>query len=259
MHPDRVIPARAGNTPRRLATGRSPSTVHPRTGGEHLGVTPASEYITGSSPHGRGTHDRMVMREADQRFIPARAGNTRLPACQGGKHPVHPRTGGEHRSYVPPFPVSDVHPRTGGEHLSPIALGKFRPFIPARAGNTRATSTPASRTSVHPRTGGEHYFATDLAFARAGSSPHGRGTLNRADVMLNIQRFIPARAGNTIGTCTGITDKPVHPRTGGEHRYMALATDLFGGSSPHGRGTLRIHHCRMLTGRFIPARAGNTD
>ena len=71
-----------------------------------------------------------------------------------------------------------------------------------------------------------------------GSSPRGRGTQRRRHGARTARRFIPARAGNTLGTdCVRVV---VH------------------GSSSRGRGTpvapLRALHIR----RFIPARAGNT-
>ncbi len=50
----RFIPAWAGNTPSR----RSPQnlfSVHPRVGGEHIGVVLAGALLFGSSPRGRGT------------------------------------------------------------------------------------------------------------------------------------------------------------------------------------------------------------
>ena len=72
-------------------------------------------------------------------------------------------------------------------------------------------------------------------------------------------RIFPARAGNTPVSC-GFTTVPTdHPRTGGEHAYVAVNLDGFGGSSPHGRGTRRSgRRCRGPR-RIIPARAGNTS
>ena len=73
---DRFIPARAGNTARRVGS-TAPSTVHPRAGGEHVTVTPNGGYATGSSPRGRGTRIAAEFGTHGHRFIPARAGNTR--------------------------------------------------------------------------------------------------------------------------------------------------------------------------------------
>ena len=158
----RFIPARAGNTiltrPRSWISKRF-IPARGNTGGSG-----------GSSPRGRGTLEAFGEGRpafARDRFIPARAGNTRLlartstPECT-----VHPRAGGEHRDPTrrpgPGFPP--VHPRAGGEHL---------------------TLVPAS-------------IQTRMSY---GSSPRGRGTRDTAHPDVQSRgphRFIPARAGNTL-------------------------------------------------------------
>ena len=72
------------------------------------------------------------------------------------------------------------------------------------------------------------------------------------------QRFIPAWAGNTR---SGPRRRPryrVHPRVGGEHRYIDWDPSDSGGSSPRGRGTHVLPDRRWRPDRFIPAWAGNT-
>ena len=94
----RFIPARAGNTAR--TTGAAcRSAVHPRSRGEHIWTHVAVPKHGGSSPLARGTRQGRLARPADQRFIPARAGNTddgigALPGIA-----VHPRSRGEHLDY----------------------------------------------------------------------------------------------------------------------------------------------------------------
>ena len=51
--------------------------VHPRAGGEHSWQQVLTSRLLGSSPRGRGTLGRGIGREDGDRFIPARAGNTR--------------------------------------------------------------------------------------------------------------------------------------------------------------------------------------
>ena len=112
--------------------------------------------------------------------------------------------------------------------------------------------------SVHPRSRGEHViepFADGGAF---GSSPLARGTRFEIDPQGRLERFIPARAGNTTDTAIAKTSTSVHPRSRGEHTGL-LARDALGrGSSPLARGTLGYSACRARSRRFIPARAGNT-
>ena len=196
------------------------------------------------------------------RFIPARAGNTREVPQGGCPSPVHPRAGGEHARYFKsPRTSGTVHPRAGGEHLegrrrgrrlvgssprgrgtplrhSPLRL-PYR-FIPARAGNTAPGARHRGRRPVHPRAGGEHGVSSTHSATCAGSSPRGRGTRlrqRRADVRA---RFIPARAGNTEQCCEACSPPPVHPRAGGEHSRRIRVANRFAGSSPRGRGTLLL-------------------
>ena len=72
----RFIPARAGNTTLTRRPG-FPAEVHPRPCGEHNVVFNTSKSTNGSSPPVRGTHGGYGTGAANQRFIPARAGNTR--------------------------------------------------------------------------------------------------------------------------------------------------------------------------------------
>ena len=196
--------------------------VHPRTHGEH-GVEmpnlpvyyrfiPARtgntliQHVTaadegGSSPHARGTRPAAKRTGCFPRFIPARTGNTAV-------------TGSRRR---PPA----VHPRTHGEH------GNQQHHLPASA-------------AVHPRTHGEHAPPQSLMICKTGSSPHARGTRGKESGAGVVQRFIPARTGNTRRQFNAVKDEQVHPRTHGEHWASIHQASCPTGSSPHARGTRRI-------------------
>ena len=91
-----------------------------------------------------------------------------------------------------------------------------------------------------------------------GSSPHARGTPSGCLFSNPINRFIPARAGNTHSSA-GATPMPtVHPRACGEHTLTGSALVSKAGSSPRVRGTHLDRVRAGVEGRFIPARAGNT-
>ena len=91
-----------------------------------------------------------------------------------------------------------------------------------------------------------------------GSSPLARGTPALSHRALWRARLIPARAGNTRIENVLIWDTAAHPRSRGEHIKEVSPSGKQGGSSPLARGTPRFGCMRGLSGRLIPARAGNT-
>ena len=215
----RFIPARAGNTSGGRRAIRAPS-VHPRAGGEHRPSHCLHQRNSGSSPRGRGTPASSRPGHPRRRFIPARAGNTRLRISN-------------------PW-ASTVHPRAGGEHIVSCSARVMTSGSSPRGRGTRCPRTsPPMRPTVHPRAGGEH---TDAAVGSAevtGSSPRGRGTHAVHRAPRGALRFIPARAGNTDRRDPPARRPAVHPRAGGEHAQGTRA--------------------RSTGPRFIPARAGNTS
>ena len=175
----RFIPARAGNAdslPGCLPQG----SVHPRTGGERRLRASSIASCCGSSPHGRGTPERLKAEAPGRRFIPARAGNAPAAGRLRCACSVHPRTGGE-RVLPLRYPMdntgSSPHGRGTRPQLNEQAL--VDRFIPARAGNASATAVAAAICAVHPRTGGERSIRFPEEAVHAGSSPHGRGTRGR--------------------------------------------------------------------------------
>ena len=207
--------------------------------GEHKSTSVYLSHSSGSSPHARGTLRPRPARREIVRFIPACAGNT----CRHGGI----------RRHCP------VHPRMRGEHEGPLdEMGPVKRFIPACAGNTGGRVSLLVVISVHPRMRGEHPRDPSTTPDSPGSSPHARGTHRPAGASHSRARFIPACAGNTAPRQGSDQDPPVHPRMRGEHdllNYWHLARD---GSSPHARGTRRVHPLGNRGPRFIPACAGNT-
>ena len=102
-------------------------------------------------------------------------------------------------------------------------------------------------------------MVTPASFAASGSSPLTRGTLRAVGAVRDGGRFIPAHAGNTAEALLPGAQRPVHPRSRGEHARRTRASCRDCGSSPLTRGTLALANQERQQSRFIPAHAGNTD
>ena len=255
----RFIPARAGNTAPRSPNG-APSTVHPRSRGEHGRPHPHVPRLRGSSPLARGTHHRPRGGRWLRRFIPARAGNTTVTQRRCRPWSVHPRSRGEHHNGQVRFAGHHgSSPLARGTHDSVVDLDTLTTFIPARAGNTHPPASRSPTSTVHPRSRGEHGKGMWAHGDSTGSSPLARGTPFKAFSHRYRVRFIPARAGNTRYVHVRVRAAPVHPRSRGEHAGTEGGGNVTYGSSPLARGTLPPERPAGQDRRFIPARAGNTN
>ncbi len=255
----RFIPARAGNS--WCSTGtKAAMPVHPRACGEQGFGTADRRHRPGSSPRVRGTASASVPSTSDNRFIPARAGNSDGQRGRDHQHTVHPRACGEQ--------MQNVAGRRPGRGSSPRVRGTVTPgrrpalrdrFIPARAGNRPASAIGISPGSVHPRACGEQIVQRSLFEASPGSSPRVRGTVALDGLIELVRRFIPARAGNSKMDWIASEAVSVHPRACGEQPSRSPAAFATAGSSPRVRGTGHRQGDRFLGQRFIPARAGNSS
>ena len=90
----RFIPACAGNG-NLLCAGASRRTVHPRVCGERPTTSSPAYLFFGSSPRVRGTVYQGLYHIANNRFIPACAGNGCCAKFPVRLPPVHPRVCGE--------------------------------------------------------------------------------------------------------------------------------------------------------------------
>ena len=151
----RFIPAGAGNRLTALA-GRAHQPVHPRWRGEQRTMLGSSRACRGSSPLARGT---VLVRDdchALPRFIPAGAGNSRVPASPSGRTPVHPRWRGEQpANMIPGIGFTGSSPLARGTDRAFHSTGHGHRFIPAGAGNSSKLSIYHLLLPVHPRWRGE--------------------------------------------------------------------------------------------------------
>ena len=135
-------PAGSGSSPHARGTRTAssgeclPAAVHPRMRGERLRMASSSRGTPGSSPHARGTLRGVDFEVAQERFIPACAGNAEGAASGAAPPPVHPRMRGER--YVSPFAAVGVYgssPHARGTRITTQASSGRVRFIPACAGN----------------------------------------------------------------------------------------------------------------------------
>ena len=93
----------------------------------------------------------------------------------------------------------------------------------------------------------------------SGLSPLARGTPRGKSEQQIYPRFIPAGAGNTFLIPLPVPRRAVYPRWRGEHGISRIHIGAGSGLSPLARGTLQRVLNAILTARFIPAGAGNTN
>ena len=151
----RFIPACAGNA-QPVAPGRVISSVHPRVCGERLSWSPPQAVQAGSSPRVRGTPERHCHSRAEDRFIPACAGNASTLTPMREATSVHPRVCGERSSLPAARTVqSGSSPRVRGTLSVLRGYTYVKRFIPACAGNAASLRASSSPILVHPRVCGE--------------------------------------------------------------------------------------------------------
>ena len=237
IRPVRFIPAYAGNAASRCSM-RARISVHPRMRGERSKKPRTFWRHFGSSPHTRGTRTQHRPADAGRRFIPAYAGNARAGHQPMRGLTVHPRIRGERQPLSRQYSSaagSSPHTR-GTQHAAARSASHVR-FIPAYAGNAVLHVPRHPCTAVHPRIRGERTMGNPAPALSIGSSPHTRGTLDRATVPRAAGRFIPAYAGNALITAAYPRETSVHPRIRGERSSFLHARMSGFGSSPHTRGT----------------------
>ena len=152
----RFIPACAGNIVWRVLTAIE-KAVHPRVCGEHDLVFLRNQSFIGSSPRVRGTYQQTFSLNPFGRFIPACAGNIKLPVPKSALSSVHPRVCGEHWKETDwGYEATGSSPRVRGTY-NPHKTSDFHArFIPACAGNIGTGKIDPLMATVHPRVCGEH-------------------------------------------------------------------------------------------------------
>jgi len=129
-------------------------------------------------------------------------------------------------------------PRVRGTHADVASRAGVGRFIPACAGNALMYLEHGASIPVHPRVCGERFGDMNQEEIQRGSSPRVRGTRFIVFKPFDLERFIPACAGNAVPLLSVIIVDPVHPRVCGERSSMVRSIPIAPGSSPRVRGTL---------------------
>ncbi len=199
----------------------------------------------GLSPLARGTPDYLLFQSSHRRFIPAGAGNTIVFAPVSLSRSVYPRWRGEHVTVGVTLNCwNGLSPLARGTHVERVDSYIRRRFIPAGAGNTVAGQIPNLSSPVYPRWRGEHPAFGEYFPPESGLSPLARGTQQHSMTLWIVIRFIPAGAGNTLGSYCVRRQYAVYPRWRGEHADFKQARNPAFRFIPAGAGnTLSIHNC----------------
>ena len=194
----RSIPARAGEPCSRCApTGRS--WVYPRPCGGARPARPFDLKRQGLSPPVRGSR-------ADHRAV-------------AGHRVVYPRPCGGAPADWTALPLTEgLSPPVRGSRHRLVRCCRWRRSIPARAGEPLPSSRTRPEPWVYPRPcGGAQVWAAVGELSR-GLSPPVRGSRSRQTVLLQVQRSIPARAGEPRWKGAARWPRRVYPRPCGGAR-----------------------------------------
>ena len=242
-----ITPAWAGKSPRPTSTLWS-SRDHPRVGGEKAPQGQRLNLILGSPPRGRGKAPSFRDLRHWHRITPAWAGKSIRCTSTTRLIRDHPRVGGEKAAFqIITLPFQGSPPRGRGKAFpSPCGTGPVG-ITPAWAGKRCLQDDRHHESRDHPRVGGEKIFPRARRTAGRGSPPRGRGkALIRMGAGL-AAGITPAWAGKSAAQHVRYPAPKDHPRVGGEKLQLAIASTLFLGSPPRGRGK-----GGKLTGRVRP-------
>ena len=221
--------------------------------------TRLAAHVPGSSPRGRGKPTCTMHCARCIGLIPAWAGKTEIPGFSLPSCAAHPRVGGENREEISRLQTrAGSSPRGRGKpHPLPHNRGR-RGLIPAWAGKTRGSRVLQGQPQAHPRVGGENFSCPRTSPSGGGSSPRGRGKHREFACSIPSGRLIPAWAGKTVEWQPRRLPGRAHPRVGGENSVRDNVMDIWGGSSPRGRGKRLQRVPAFREWGLIPAWAGKT-
>ena len=235
-HRLRIIPARAGFTPRRFRPAPRRGD-HPRSRGVYPSAVEATTARAGSSPLARGLREGLLAGVSEGGIIPARAGFTWTPKIDQVIAADHPRSRGVYTgSPLRSTPRSGSSPLARGLRERAAEVAELGGIIPARAGFTRGRRSTPSTPADHPRSRGVYGLTQEQIMEVRGSSPLARGLHRHLGITHYGGRIIPARAGFTPPSGDHPLRGSDHPRSRGVYTAPTARGGSGSGSSPLARG-----------------------
>ena len=212
--------------------------------------------IRGLSPRGRGNRLLLRLEKEGTRSIPAWAGDK----ISGGKEAVdtvYPRVGGGTALVAAGILIyKGLSPRGRGNHgYTDFRNARVR-SIPAWAGEPCRIPSARALHRVYPRVGGGTGVHRRGRKPRHGLSPRGRGNRERSHLRSQLNRSIPAWAGEPTTTARSRPASKVYPRVGGGTDPGSAPGSAQVGLSPRGRGNPSTLQGVGSPLRSIPAWAG---
>ena len=164
--------------------------------------------------------------------------------------------GGTLTNYRPFYALDGLSPRVRGNRRFRAFRAKGQRSIPACAGEPDRRHSGATRSRVYPRVCGGTRAVDGAMSSGVGLSPRVRGNPGRIFPADDLERSIPACAGEPMAATSTSVCRWVYPRVCGGTGDMQLPIALPAGLSPRVRGNpLSTALLRSIEGS-IPACAG---
>ena len=151
-----------------------------------------------------------------------------------------------------------LSPRVRGKPPGMMQFDVAQGSIPACAGETGQPSSGARRIAVYPRVCGGNPVQRWGERHQNGLSPRVQGKRNGGFDGLQVQRSIPACAGETLSMTIIGSFASVYPRVCGGNQPWRWKSWIKSGLSPRVRGKRSGENPEIRAGRSIPACAGET-
>ena len=252
----RSIPAHAGEL-RASDEGLAMAWVYPRPRGGTVKSASGSARTSGLSPPTRGNHSMKTWIRLVLGSIPAHAGEPKAWTLTTRGRLVYPRPrGGTRVSSDIRFPFHGLSPPTRGNLRCGGGRDERVGSIPAHAGEPRGGVNKNALDMVYPRPRGGT-AARRLAVRQLnGLSPPTRGNRRDSPSSPLTPGSIPAHAGEPCRAQGVNGRRAVYPRPRGGTTQASLACCGFHGLSPPTRGNHPCERAQGVSGRSIPAHAG---